>query len=292
MVKHIWSSLTQCTPSSLRKVCIYLNVPVADYTNATSSIKLKRLISKRIGELSSSVFENLNIKAVRALCDALGVENTGSKLRMFARIQLKMQAIHSEMKNTRKSKTTSHQHDSQQQHDSTEIFDLSEQHDLHQTEEQHDIFSILQIQTQLEQQQIQEQQLEQQRIEQQQIATQETPSQQNEIIILDDSQEDDLYSELFDDNFKFPLDINNVATEAEKQHPQQIAIHDYTEQQKKIGLPSMECVICMDKAKDTIFRSCKHLVACNDCAKRIMSDTRECPICRKITKKIYQIYNA
>ncbi|XP_047342628.1 E3 ubiquitin-protein ligase APD2-like [Impatiens glandulifera] len=50
------------------------------------------------------------------------------------------------------------------------------------------------------------------------------------------------------------------------------------------------CVICYDMARDCFFVPCGHCATCYECAKRITeSDTRVCPICRRMIHKVRKL---
>lgn len=51
----------------------------------------------------------------------------------------------------------------------------------------------------------------------------------------------------------------------------------------------MDCCICMDVEKDSIFFSCGHFYCCGTCANTLMIRNDPCPICRApITKVIHK----
>ena len=51
--------------------------------------------------------------------------------------------------------------------------------------------------------------------------------------------------------------------------------------------PIGKCVICLDKPLTHAVRPCRHLIACTDCAKKIL---KECPICRCTISDILKIF--
>ena len=53
------------------------------------------------------------------------------------------------------------------------------------------------------------------------------------------------------------------------------------------------CVICMDKPKDSCFYPCGHQCLCFDCGERFKKEARHqvCPICRNRVKDIIKVYN-
>lgn len=48
-----------------------------------------------------------------------------------------------------------------------------------------------------------------------------------------------------------------------------------------------ECVVCQDKAKDTVLMPCKHLCVCQECGEKI---TDACPLCRTKIKEKIKVY--
>lgn len=44
----------------------------------------------------------------------------------------------------------------------------------------------------------------------------------------------------------------------------------------------MDCAICMDNQKDTVFGPCGHFNCCRTCADHILKTTSKCPICRSV----------
>jgi hypothetical protein len=50
------------------------------------------------------------------------------------------------------------------------------------------------------------------------------------------------------------------------------------------------CLICMDKKRETVFLECGHLACCRECAKRLESKDRKCPVCRRPISRVVQIY--
>lgn len=58
------------------------------------------------------------------------------------------------------------------------------------------------------------------------------------------------------------------------------------EEEEDLIIDGDECVICMEKCKDTVFDPCRHRCACQSCASKL----RSCPICRKNIAKQLLIY--
>lgn len=56
---------------------------------------------------------------------------------------------------------------------------------------------------------------------------------------------------------------------------------------KERNVEEMQCVVCLEREKNTLFLPCKHVNSCNVCATKLTN----CPICRElITRKISNIY--
>ena len=54
--------------------------------------------------------------------------------------------------------------------------------------------------------------------------------------------------------------------------------------------PGMECAVCMEGRKDTLFLPCKHVATCKTCADKLPTPKR-CPICRgAVLDQIAPIY--
>lgn len=75
----------------------------------------------------------------------------------------------------------------------------------------------------------------------------------------------------------------------------------YTNEEIKNHLASCnknQCIICLDKERDTIMNPCGHLVACLGCTEKIFRDpacklrTARCPICRKEIQTFKKVYFA
>ncbi|XP_062085175.1 E3 ubiquitin-protein ligase APD2-like isoform X2 [Humulus lupulus] len=54
--------------------------------------------------------------------------------------------------------------------------------------------------------------------------------------------------------------------------------------------PRLLCIICFDSPRDCFFLPCGHCAACFTCATRIAEDAGICPICRRKTKKVRNVY--
>ena len=52
---------------------------------------------------------------------------------------------------------------------------------------------------------------------------------------------------------------------------------------------SNECEVCYTNKKNTIFLSCMHSYACNDCSVSVMSNGNKCPLCRQRIKGLLLI---
>jgi hypothetical protein len=53
---------------------------------------------------------------------------------------------------------------------------------------------------------------------------------------------------------------------------------------------SMTCGVCKHATKSTMLDPCGH-VFCHDCAKRVVDGRMICPLCRKLTQRIRQLYD-
>ena len=53
-----------------------------------------------------------------------------------------------------------------------------------------------------------------------------------------------------------------------------------------------ECIICMDKPKDSLFYPCGHKHVCFDCGRRFLMQARHkvCPICRDRVQDVIRVY--
>jgi len=55
----------------------------------------------------------------------------------------------------------------------------------------------------------------------------------------------------------------------------------------------LQCSVCLSKPKTSLFLPCKHLCACTECARRIMSAGERkplCPICRAPVLEVLDVY--
>ncbi|CAI9768977.1 unnamed protein product [Fraxinus pennsylvanica] len=50
-----------------------------------------------------------------------------------------------------------------------------------------------------------------------------------------------------------------------------------------------ECVICMTEEKNTAVLPCRHMCMCRDCAKELMLQSNNCPICRQPIQELLEI---
>ena len=48
------------------------------------------------------------------------------------------------------------------------------------------------------------------------------------------------------------------------------------EQEREAAQPRLQCAVCMEAERDTLFVPCNHVVACAGCAARVQT----CPVCR------------
>ncbi|XP_063422002.1 uncharacterized protein LOC134706731 isoform X2 [Mytilus trossulus] len=53
-----------------------------------------------------------------------------------------------------------------------------------------------------------------------------------------------------------------------------------------------ECIICMERPKQTIFLDCGHIACCDICSNTLMSSERKCPTCRTFIRESRRYYNA
>ncbi|OWA53270.1 hypothetical protein BV898_17704 [Hypsibius exemplaris] len=59
---------------------------------------------------------------------------------------------------------------------------------------------------------------------------------------------------------------------------------------------AMKCIICLQKARDTLFSPCHHLVVCEGCSRLlplhagISGSYRSCPLCRKSITKVTKVF--
>ena len=54
----------------------------------------------------------------------------------------------------------------------------------------------------------------------------------------------------------------------------------------------MLCLLCLDRRKEIMIQSCRHLVFCSPCENEFNLKNllkKECPICRKEYKKTFQV---
>lgn len=51
-----------------------------------------------------------------------------------------------------------------------------------------------------------------------------------------------------------------------------------------------DCIVCMDKARDSVLLPCGHLGVCIDCGNSLITTTRTCPICRQPIDKVQRVY--
>lgn len=49
-----------------------------------------------------------------------------------------------------------------------------------------------------------------------------------------------------------------------------------------------ECVVCLYRERDMVFKPCRHLVCCYVCSKRL----RKCPVCTKRIRRQERIFNS
>lgn len=53
---------------------------------------------------------------------------------------------------------------------------------------------------------------------------------------------------------------------------------------------NLVCVICMDRFRDALIRSCNHLVACYPCARLLLQRQQACPMCRQRIEDVIRVY--
>ena len=55
---------------------------------------------------------------------------------------------------------------------------------------------------------------------------------------------------------------------------------------------SKACVICCNDRYGTFaFQPCRHAKTCEDCCKKILSDSKTCPICRGTVTEYHKIFD-
>lgn len=54
------------------------------------------------------------------------------------------------------------------------------------------------------------------------------------------------------------------------------------QQQRDAACDQLECVICNDHDRDTVFLPCTHACACRNCA----AELKACPVCRKAIEQM------
>ena len=42
----------------------------------------------------------------------------------------------------------------------------------------------------------------------------------------------------------------------------------------------LDCAICQDKKRQSVFIPCGHRATCKDCGLKIFKETKKCPICK------------
>lgn len=53
---------------------------------------------------------------------------------------------------------------------------------------------------------------------------------------------------------------------------------------------SSQCVVCMDRRRDVMILSCRHLLMCKQCALTVAVSSGECPVCRTPIDNIISVY--
>ena len=55
---------------------------------------------------------------------------------------------------------------------------------------------------------------------------------------------------------------------------------------------SKACVICCNDRNGTfVFQPCRHAKTCEDCCKKILGDSKTCPICRGTVTEYHKIFD-
>ena len=55
-------------------------------------------------------------------------------------------------------------------------------------------------------------------------------------------------------------------------------------------MKELRCCICQDKQSNILLQPCNHLSLCEDCLKKIKSDHKFCPLCRKKIKETIKVF--
>lgn len=61
---------------------------------------------------------------------------------------------------------------------------------------------------------------------------------------------------------------------------------------QNIATDQNECIVCMERPKQTIFLDCGHIACCDTCSNILMSSDRKCPTCRQFIRESRHYYNA
>lgn len=65
---------------------------------------------------------------------------------------------------------------------------------------------------------------------------------------------------------------------------------DNKEDKKDQDNGNINCSVCLQNDKNSVFIPCRHMTCCADCAKQITSTTKICPICRQVIKSVLEIF--
>lgn len=71
--------------------------------------------------------------------------------------------------------------------------------------------------------------------------------------------------------------LRGLHDQQQKQHLAQVKQElSVAEQEREAAQSRLQCAVCMEAERDTLFVPCNHVVACAGCAARVQT----CPVCR------------
>ena len=98
------------------------------------------------------------------------------------------------------------------------------------------------------------------------------------------------YEDLNEQFDQYTQDAENQRKELQKQINSLEKDLSKLKETNNTDMKELRCCICQDKQSNILLQPCNHLSLCEDCLKKIKSDHKFCPLCRKKIKETIKVF--